>query len=96
MNERVVELIGRRRRQILVHSYIYYNMDESIVSDVKWNKWAHELAKLQQKWPEEAAEAPFSDKFEGFDGSTGFDLDMTDPWIAEMAARLTKMEVVKP
>ena len=50
MNQRIIEKIRQRRRQMLVHSYIYYELDDSIISDAQWSKWAVELAELQKKW----------------------------------------------
>ena len=42
----IAELINRRRRQLLVHSIIYYRFDKNIVSDSVWTEWAIELADL--------------------------------------------------
>lgn len=36
VNESVVELIRRRRLQLLIHSCIYYEYNESIVTDEQW------------------------------------------------------------
>ena len=43
----IKELIKRRRLQLLIHSYIYYELNDNIVSDATWSKWAMELVKLQ-------------------------------------------------
>ena len=37
------ELIKRRRLQILVHSCVYYLMDDNLVSDEQFDSWAKEL-----------------------------------------------------
>lgn len=80
MSEEVVyELISRRRRQILIHSIIYYKMNESIVTDALWASWAVELEELQKRYPEIAAKAPYADGFEDFDHSSGFNLPLDDP-----------------
>lgn len=84
--EEIAELINRRRRQILVHSIIYYKMDDNIVSDSQWSMWAKELAELQAKYPEIAKNCWYADDFEGFEGSSGYDLPLDDPW-AEQKAR---------
>lgn len=65
--------INQRMRQILVHSYIYYEMDDSIVSDEQWSQWAKELVYLMQEFPDIAKECDDYNKFDGFEGSTGFD-----------------------
>lgn len=48
---KVAELIQRRRLQMLVHSYIYYELDTNIIDDSTWSKWAVELRDLQKKLP---------------------------------------------
>ena len=79
-DEQVRELITRRRRQVLVHSIIYYELDDCIISDHQWQDWADELAKLQQQYPDIAFDCPWAEEFEDFDGSSGFNLPLDDPW----------------
>lgn len=74
MNEEIIELIGRRRRQIIIHSVLYYKLDSPLVEDHVFDKWCRELVELQSKYPQESAVAPFSKEFEDFNGSTGFHL----------------------
>lgn len=85
------ELINRRRRQILVHSIIYYRHNTSIIDDATWTKWALELVELQKQYPEIAREAPYAEEFKNFDGSTGFDLPLDDPWGNNKAMYLMKI-----
>lgn len=70
----IKELINRRRRQILVHSCIYYRYNTSIITDKQFDTWARELVALQQTYPTLAAECVHHDAFADFDGSTGFHL----------------------
>ena len=65
------ELILRRRRQLLVHSVIYYRFNENLISDQTWSTWAVELEKLQKEYPNEAAEVELADAFKNFNHSTG-------------------------
>lgn len=88
----IKEKIKQRRLQILVHSYIYYELNQNIISDDKWNKWAHELAELQKKYPKESEETPYYDKFKDFDGSTGMDLAYFDDFIVNRANYLLSMK----
>lgn len=67
--------IDRRRRQILVHSYIYYELDENVVDDETWSRWALELEQLQRDYPEESAAAVYFEDFKDFDHSTGAGLN---------------------
>ena len=43
-------LIKRRRLQLIVHSCIYYRLNDNLISDATYDKWARELAKLHQKY----------------------------------------------
>lgn len=82
-----MELINRRRRQIAVHSVIYYKFDENIISDYDFDKWSRELADLQVAYPEIAKKAVFSEEFADFDGSTGCHL-ITIPYAINKAEQL--------
>jgi len=80
----IEELINRRRRQVLVHSFLYYRMNTSIVSDAQYDQWARELAELQARHPEVAKRCAYADAFEDFSESvTGFNLPLHDPWVAK-------------
>jgi hypothetical protein len=68
---KIAEKIQRRRYQMLVHSYIYYELDNNIISDSQWSQWATELAELQSKYPDIANQVIYADDFEDWDGSTG-------------------------
>lgn len=56
---------------MLVHSYIYYELNQNIVSDHKWAQWAKELAQLQKDYPKESAEVEEYEQFKDWDGSSG-------------------------
>lgn len=73
-NDEIKTLIKRRRAQMLVHSYLYYRMDESIVSDDTWQKWADELTKLQNDNPKCCKIKYYDSEFVDWDGSTGMHL----------------------
>ena len=90
--DKIAELINRRRRQLLVHSIIYYKMDENIISDATWSKWGQELEELQAKYPEIAAKQPYAKEFEGFDHSTGMSLPLNDPWAVNKARQLLQQK----
>ena len=94
MTQTVAEKIKQRRRQMLVHSYIYYEKDTNIVSDAKWAEWAKELEQLQKDYPEEAKEVEFADQFIDWDGSSGAHLKYTDS-IKAVAEILLSNKVVK-
>ena len=61
-------------RYILVHSYLYYNMNESVISDKKFNKRARLLASKIEKYSVKIYGTQYGYVFYDFDGTTGFDL----------------------
>ena len=88
---KIAEKIQRRRYQMLVHSYIYYEMNENIIPDSQWSAWAVELADLQSKYPDISKKVIYAEDFEGWDGSSGAYLTYADkPNIVITANRLTR------
>lgn len=81
-------LILRRRIQILVHSCIYYHYNTNLVTDATWQKWADELVVLQKKYPSIAERVDYHESFKDFDGTTGFDLPITNPEVIRKAKQL--------
>lgn len=87
----VAEKIQQRRLQLLVHSCLYYELNQSIVPDVVWDKWAKELVQLQKDYPGIAKEVVWADAFKEFDGSTGFDLPIRDEWVMRKAKQFLQV-----
>lgn len=86
----IQEKIQQRRSQMLVHSYLYYQLDTSIVDDGKWQDWADELSELQNKHPKESKKVKFYYKaFKDWDGSTGCHLP-TDKKVQKKVEELYK------
>lgn len=94
MNKTILELISRRRRQMIVHSIIYYRHCTSLIEDSTFDKWARELVKLQRDYPEEAEIAPYAELFNDWDGTTGFRL-LDSEWGYDVAERLMKKSKIK-
>lgn len=90
--DKIAELINRRRRQILVHSIIYYRLNDNIIPDSQWTQWAVELEELQNKYPDIAAEGYHAEKFKDFDHSSGFNLPLDDPYAVIKAQQLLAMK----
>ena len=95
VNESVRELIQRRRLQLLIHSCIYYEYNESLVTDEQWKNWAVELEVLQKEYKAESELAPWADAFREFDHSTGFNLQTTDPWVMGTARWIFRISAIK-
>lgn len=85
----IAELIQQRRLQLLVHSCIYYELNNNIVSDKQWDDWARELVTLQKHYPNIAKEVMWHDAFEDWDASTGAFLPLKDEWVIRKAQQLT-------
>ena len=92
-NDQIAELINRRRRQILVHSVIYYRMNDNLITDAQWAQWAVELEDLQNRYPDIAAKCPYAEEFKGFDHSTGYNLPLDDSWAVNKARQLLAWKV---
>lgn len=88
---KIAEKILQRRLQMLVHSCIYYNHDESIISDSTWSRWAKELEKLQNENPEISNKVEYAEYFKGWDGSSGAFLPINESWVEKRAERLLKI-----
>lgn len=56
------ELIGRRRGQILVHRFLYYVLNVSLISDFEYDIWERELQALVEENPDIAATARYAEE----------------------------------
>lgn len=65
-------LIAQRRAQMIVHSYLYYVLDQPIVSDHTWQRWADDLVQLQAAHPGPVNE--HDPDFADWTGDTGMHL----------------------
>lgn len=70
-------LIRRRRAQMVIHSYLYYVLDNPIISDNQWQAWADELANLQTEHPDCCKIKYYDREFSDWTGDTGMHLPKT-------------------
>ena len=84
----IEEKIRQRRAQMLVHSCIYYELNDNIVSDHKWQQWADELEKLQSDNPDKVNINFYDHYFKDWNGATGNHLPHRDPWVMRKALYL--------
>lgn len=92
-HEQIKEKINQRRRQMLVHSCIYYRFDTNIVSDFDYDRWVNELMELQRKYPEIAQQCAYQEDFKNLDETTsGFNLGHSRPEIVRKAQYLLKLQ----
>lgn len=85
----VADLIKRRRLQVIVHSCIYYRLNDNIVSDDQFDYWCRELVDLLEKHP-----GVYSDKYDEYfrdwDGSSGYHFPHGAPEITNKALQLIR------
>lgn len=83
------------RAQMLVHSHIYYERDNSLITDHQWQERADKLTRLQAKVREKYGHCKigfFDDAFDEWDGSSGYHLPLRDPWVTAKAAQLLRIK----
>lgn len=68
---KIVARVDQLKRQLIVHSVIYYKLGDNIISDEDWDRRALELRELIR----EGHNTPLhQDLFEDFKGETGYHL----------------------
>ncbi len=92
VEQTIKEKIKQRRAQMLVHSYIYYQLDDNIVSDHTWQQWADELTELQNANPSECNIDYYDKEFKDWNGASGAFLPLDDPKVIAKAERLISFE----
>lgn len=80
----MLDLINRRQFQILIHSYIYYQLNQNIITDSTFDAWCKELAYLIEMHPEMVKQSEYYEAYKEFDGSTGAFLPFNQPRIQEI------------
>lgn len=89
------EKIRQRRTQMLVHSYLYYEMDENVIDDHKWQEWADELVELHTAWFRFNAPKPigfYDEAFADWTGASGAFLPF-DEWVKKRAKSLLDSKI---
>ena len=84
----IEEKIKQRRAQMLIHSCIYYELNDNIVSDHQWQEWADELEKLQRENPQRCTIGFYDYEFRDWTGATGNHLPHRDPWVFSKAQQI--------
>ncbi|MDZ4632260.1 hypothetical protein ORN01_25220 [Bacillus cereus] len=87
----LLEWMNRRQRQILVHSFLYYQLNENIISDSEFDRWSKELYEAMKENPEIAKQSVYYKDFLEFDGSSGYDLPYANPEIQSTGFKLLKI-----
>jgi NAD-dependent DNA ligase len=84
----IPERIKALRSQMLIHSRLYYILDDPIISDEEWQRRANELATLQGRhgtrinW--------YDEEFSDWTGDTGCHLP-SDSWVIHITSKVRKI-----
>ena len=74
-NWTTVDKLNYLERMILIHSYLYYEMNENIIGDDRYDKISRLLAKKVERYRDtKLNKTMYGYVFKDFEGSTGFDL----------------------
>lgn len=69
------EYIDYLQRYIIVHSYIYYELDNNVISDREYDARSKELVEYKNQHPELWKSSMYYKQFgDDYNGSTGFTL----------------------
>ena len=90
-DQRIGELIQKRRYQILINSCIYYEFNQNLVPDFVYDDWSRELYSLQNEYREISEFMPLHWCFKDWNPATGFDLPIREKWIKDKAAYILKI-----
>lgn len=75
MNLTTQEYIDFLQRYIIVHSYIYYECNNNIISDKKYDEKVKELMRLKNEHPDLWESSMYYRQFgDDYNGATGFTL----------------------
>ena len=77
-------LVDRLKRLMLIHSYLYYVLNDPIISDAQWQAWADELTQINRPT------GFYDEYFKDWDGTTGYHLPQ-DGWIISTGLRLRRL-----
>lgn len=64
--------ISALQRWVIVHSILYYEMSDSIITDGEFDANAHQLVQMQKDDPEAAEQSDYWYVFYDFDAVTGY------------------------
>lgn len=69
------EYIDFLQRYIIVHSFVYYELNDNFISDKEYDAKSKELTQLKEKYPELWKNSMYHKQFgDDYNGATGFTL----------------------
>lgn len=78
VDKNIYKKIQNQRLNILIHSYIYYELNDNRISDHEFDRRCQILVRLQEMYPVEASYARWSDEFYNWKGESGYGLPYKD------------------
>lgn len=70
----MIDYIDRLQRQLIVHSYIYYELNSNIWADSLYDSKMREMEEIIQKHPKDFLLSTFHNIFKDFSPSSGYNL----------------------
>lgn len=90
---RVAEEMWRRQQQFLMHSYVYYVLDDNLIPDPQYDWLCKRLVELMDNYPGVAADLPYTYLCQGLDDSgSGYYIKDYPPQIRTVALRSLWMD----
>lgn len=94
MNQEIIDLINRRENQVLIHSAIYYRLNDNLIPDWQYDNIGKDLVELAHKYPEEfKASYHYNDFIEYVNSETpsGFNLPYSTVEVTSKAMYLLRL-----
>lgn len=85
------EEIKRLRLNVIIHSCLYYELNENIWDDITFDLKCKRLVELLREHPDAYSDR-FDDFFKDWDGSSGYHFPHRDPWVYGKALMLLKLQ----
>lgn len=94
IKESIEERIDHLERMVLLHSFIYYQLNNNLVSDTKYEEFCRELEKLIKEQPEIFKKSVYYKIFKTWNRCTGMDFKYPQE-IQNVAFRLMDNKIIR-
>lgn len=73
--QNIMRIMDHLQRFIIVHSYIYYELNDNILTNAQYDRKSKELVALKNRYPEHWRRSEYFRQFgDDYNGATGFTL----------------------
>lgn len=88
VQETYMEEMSRLQRQFLIHSFLYYELSDSVIPDSRYDKICKDMVSMMRTRPKAAKESPYYELCIVCDASgSGYYIDKYPPEIITSALR---------